>query len=81
MKNYFLRYLRFSIQRTTAAIPMVITHVRRLFGCVRSTLFKQSGHSAAKFIMIQILRLGWKGTKKNKKPRPEVIGAFREKKD
>lgn len=38
-------------------------------------LFKQSGHSAAKFIMLKILRLEWKGTKKNKKPRPVMIGA------
>jgi hypothetical protein len=38
-------------------------------------LFTQSGHSAAKFIMLKILRLDWKGTKKNKKPRPGMIGA------
>ena len=38
-------------------------------------LFTQSGHSAAKFIMLKILRLEWKGTKKNKKPRPVMIGA------
>jgi hypothetical protein len=76
MGYYFLRSFLRSIQRITAARPMVKTHVKILFGCERSMLFIQSGHSAAKFIMIKILRLEWKGTKKNKKPRPVMIGDF-----
>lgn len=55
-------------------------HVKILFGCERSMLDTQSGHSAAKFIMLKILRLEWKGTKKNKKPRPFWIGALFENK-
>lgn len=76
MGYYFLRSFLRSIQRITAARPMVKTHVKILFGCERSMLFIQSGHSAAKFIMIKILRLEWKGTKKNKKPRPVMIGDY-----
>jgi len=60
----------------TAATPIVTTQVKILFGWERSTLVKQSGHSAANCIMLKKLRLEAKDTKKNKKPRPFMIGGL-----